>query len=324
MLRSQLALLHGFFGFLFLGAIGCGSGGETGGDLSMGSPGVLAGTFQVTLVAPDAVTGSTGYTSLLGKVSNGPSPSGVLWTVASSMGDCTLLKPRVPFCNTPCGSSAVCVDDNVCQAYPKSMSVGTVQASGITTTTGEKEFALQQVSGAYQPASGVSLPFPAFAEGDSIQLKTSGGAYAPMTLRATGIAPLALTSGTLQIAPNQGARLSWTAAKDASASSIYVKLDISHHGGTKGMIECTSSDSGALDLPAGLITDLINLGTAGYPTIVVRRSARPGSAVIAPGRVDLVLSSTVEQAVSVPGVVSCTSSAECPMGKSCQSDLTCK
>lgn len=323
MSMSCSALLRGFGSFLFLASAGCGSAEMTG-DLSMGDPSVLAGTFQVSLVAPDTVTGTAGYTSLVGKVTSGATPASVQWSVASTVGECKLMKPRVPFCNTPCGSSAVCVEDNTCQAYPKAMSVGNVHATGLNTADGKKEFDLQQVAGAYQPVSGVSLPFPAFAEGDNIQLATTGGAYAAMNLSAKGIAPLAITSATLQIAAGQGARLTWTAAKDPSASKVYVKLDISHHGGTKGMIECSSSDSGALDLPASLITDLISLGTAGYPTIVVSRSTVPGTAVIAPGRVELAISSTVEQAVMVPGVVSCTGNTDCPMGKSCQSDLTCK
>lgn len=304
--------------FLCLGA-GCGSG--PAGDLSTGDPSILAGTFQVTLVPPDTLTGVAGYTSLVGKVNDGATPSSVQWTVASTVGDCQLLKPRVPFCNTPCGSSAVCVNDNTCQAYSKVVSVGTVRASGFGSAG---EFELQQVAGNYQPTAGVSLPFPAFAEGAALGITTSGGAYAPMSLRAVGIAPLVITSGTLQIASGQGARLTWTPATNSSASKIRVKLDISHHGGTKGMISCETADSGSLDLAASQLTELVNLGTAGYPTIVVSRNAIPGSQVIAPGRVELAVTSTVEQAVTVPGVTSCTSSTDCTGGTTCQSDLTCK
>lgn len=303
--------------FLFLG-VGCGGG--TSGNLAMGDASILAGTFQVTLVAPDASTGAAGYTSLVGKVNDGATPSSLQWTVSSTVGDCQLLKPKVPFCNTPCGSSAVCVADNTCQAYPKAVSVGSVRASGFSAG----DFDLQQVAGSYQPVAGTSLPFPAFSEGAELKITTSGGAYAAMNLTAAGIAPLALTSGTLQIAPNQGARLTWTPAKSAAASKIHVKLDISHHGGTKGMISCDTADSGSLDLSAAQITELVNLGTAGYPTIVVSRNTNPGTAVIAAGRVELAVTSTVEQAVTVPGVTSCTSTADCTGGKTCQSDLTCK
>ncbi|HVJ15365.1 MAG TPA: hypothetical protein VM686_07990, partial [Polyangiaceae bacterium] len=53
----------------------------------------LIGTFQVEL-AP-----SSSMTSILGKVSSGPSPAALAWDEAASSGDCKLLKPRVPFCD---------------------------------------------------------------------------------------------------------------------------------------------------------------------------------------------------------------------------------
>jgi len=49
-----------------------------------------------------------------------------------------------------------------------------------------------------------------------------------------------------------------------------------------------------------------------------------GSAVIARGRVDLVLSSQVERGVEVPGVVSCNEDADCPGGQRCQPDRRCQ
>jgi len=117
--------------------------------------------------------------------------------------------------------------------------------------------------------------------------------------------------------------ISWTAPGKAGQTRIYVKLDISHHGGTKGMIECDADDTGSLELPSALVTKLLELGVAGYPTIIVARRAT-GSTTIAQGRVDLVISSQIEQAVVIPGLTSCTADTDCPMGQTCQSDLTCK
>ncbi|MFO0573373.1 MAG: hypothetical protein U1A78_05210 [Polyangia bacterium] len=283
---------------------------------------MLAGTFQVSLVAPDSSLGSPGYTSVVGKVADGPTPAQLQWTTSSSAGGCVLRKPRVPFCDTPCSGGAVCVEDNKCQSYPSSKSVGTVRATGIKTTSGATEFSMDPVAGGYQ-ASG-ALPYPAFAEGAAIQLVAAGGVYSAFTLKTSGIAPLALLTDPIPVASNQAVKLSWTPPGQAGISTIHVKLDISHHGGTKGMIECDAPDSGALEIPAAMITELLALGTAGFPTIVVTRSATPGSAVIAPGRVDLNVSSAVERAVQIPGVVSCNDSSMCAQGQSCQADLTCK
>jgi hypothetical protein len=84
-------------------------------DAETGDPGVLAGTFQVRLVAPvPAMNGmpeTPGSTVVLGKVYDGPSPSQIVWEAGTKAGDCQLFTPRVPFCTTPCGGSAACVED---------------------------------------------------------------------------------------------------------------------------------------------------------------------------------------------------------------------
>lgn len=76
-------------------------------------------------------------------------------------------------------------------------------------------------------------------------------------------------------------------------------------------------------IEAAILTELVNLGVAGFPAIAVTRKA-VGSTTISPGRVELVVSSEVERAVEIPGLTSCTDDMQCPNGQTCQSDLTCK
>lgn len=291
-------------------------------DITMGNPDVLVGTFQVNLVAPSG--GSAGHTSVVGKVSDGPTPAQLQWTPGTSLGVCRLLKPRVPFCNQTCSGGQVCVADDKCQGYPKAQSVGSVRVSGLMTAAGATEFTMNPIAGNYQPPAGVTLPYPAFTESAKLRFEASGGAYKPFVLESSGIPPLELKSTMITIAPGQAVPLQWTAPGAGSSSQIHVKLDISHHGGSKGMLECDAPDTGSLELPAALVTELYNLGTAGFPTVLITRSAPTGSAVIAPGRVDLSIVSTVEREVQVQGVVSCNDSAQCPRGQTCQPDLTCK
>lgn len=293
-------------------------------DTSVGDPNTLVGTFQVSLVAPDSATGVAGYTAVIGKVTDGATPSQLIWTESQRAGLCVLSKPSVPFCNTPCGGSAVCAAENTCKAYPSAKSVGTVSVSGVKTTAGATSFSMDPVSGNYQPPAGVSLPYPAFSEGAAISVSAAGGVYAPFSLQTVGISPLQITSQNLQVATGQDLRVTWSSPTQSVGSKIYIKLDISHHGGTKGMIECTSDDTGSLTIASSLVTELVNLGTAGFPSIIVTRKAPVGSALIAPGRVDLVVQSSLEQYVTVPGVTSCNSNADCLGGTTCQSDLTCK
>lgn len=308
---------------------GTGTGGGDAGAVpgETGDPSVLAGTFQVRLVRPVAATGGNpemaGSTAVVGKVYDGPTLSQIIWEEAAKEGACRLSTPRVPFCSQSCGGSAACVEDDTCHDYPVARSAGRVKVRGLQTESGEAEFTMAPVVNNYQPPAGVKLRYPAFAPGDEIAFEASGDYFGAFTLKASGISPLVLLNDTITLEPGQPVKLTWTPPDAAGTSTIHVKLDISHHGGTKGMIECDTDDTGSLDLPGPLLTKLTDLGVAGFPTIVVTRSA-VGFATIAPGRVDLIVSSDVEHAVEVPGLTSCSDEQDCPGGQTCQDDLTCR
>jgi hypothetical protein len=287
-----------------------------------GGTGEVVGTFTVSLVAPTD-SDPSGHTSLVGKVYDAPTLSQIVWEEAVTSGACKLSTPRVPFCNTPCGGSAACTEDDVCTPYPTAHSVGTVTVSGIKTSAGASMFSMDPIAKTYQPTGDTKLPYPAFAQGDAIKLQAAGGDFTAFTISARGVAPLTLSSGSITLERDKALTLTWTAATQASASSVHVKLDISHHGGTKGMIECDSDDSGGLTIAGELVTKLLDLGVAGYPTIIVTRQSA-GSTSIAPGRVELTIASGVETTVQISGLSSCTGDDECPSGQSCQSDLSCK
>ncbi|CAN5893087.1 hypothetical protein BH11MYX3_BH11MYX3_09040 [soil metagenome] len=308
----------------------CGGGGsdpdaQQGPDAPNSSATPLVGTFQVSLV-PSITTGGTtapAYSSLLGKVYNGATLDAIVWETAASMDGCTLLTPRVPFCATPCGTSAVCVENDTCKPYPMSQTVGTITATGIATVAGDDMFSMDPIANAYQPPASKPLAYPAFREGEKLELVTSGSAFAPsFTVGTRGVAALNITSTAIALESGSPLALTWT-APTAMGSKIHIKLDISHHGGSKGKIECDVADSGSVSIASALVTQLLGLGAAGYPTIIVTR-ATTGSAAISAGRIDLVAASTVEKPVSVPGVTSCTQTDECPMGQTCQPDLTCR
>lgn len=296
-----------------------GSSGDAGSSSGGGtSSSDVVGTFNVKLLAP-STNGGAGLTSIAGSTRDGPEPSPRSWTKAATSGDCALLKPKVPFCSTPCGAS-VCTADDTCQDYPAGLSVGTVTVSGIQTASNQKSFDLKEgVKGTYAYVE--PLAYPGFAEGDTLRFSASGGGYPAFTLEARGIKPLELTSTSLTLTNNQPLSLTWTAGQ-TGLSTIHVKLDISHHGGTKGVITCETADSGSLQLPASLVSELLGLGAAGFPTIVVTRIAED-SAEVPKGLVKLQVTSQVEQAVKIPGLDSCNKDEDCPSGKTCQNDLTC-
>jgi len=302
------------------GASGAASSSAGAGGSSAGDPNQLVGSFQVKLTpASDLGPAST---SIVGRIYDGPTPVTTLWEQPQVDGDCTLTTPRVPFCSTPCGGSAACVEDDTCLAYPTAHGAGAVKVTGLKATNGSSPLELLLVANTYQAPPSVPLEYPSFAESDAITLAAAGDYHPAFNLSSKGIQPLALGSGELALKSGKPLALSWTKGAESSAK-IHVKLDISHHGGSKGQIECDTADSGALSISAALISKLLSLGVAGFPTVIVTRHT-VGSTVIPAGRVELELSSSVEQAVTIDGLTSCTDTKNCPDGQVCQPDLTCK
>ncbi|MGK3995490.1 hypothetical protein [Sorangium sp. So ce1024] len=296
-------------------------------DPSTGDPTRLIGAFQVrSLPAAASEEGgaeAAGTSSLLGKIYDGPTPSQIVWEEKTVEGGCRLLTPRVPFCNEPCGGSAVCVEDDTCQPYPTAHSAGPVTATGLNIESGEASFVMNPVANNYQPPAGAKLLYPPADEGQTVRFEASGDYFSAFAVEAKGVRPLELQGGAVLLDPNQAVTLEWTPPGQAGISTIEVTLDISHHGGTKGKIECAVEDTGSLELPASLVTQLLDLGVAGFPSILVTRKA-VGSTTIAQGRVDLVISSQVERPVEIAGLTSCHDDSECPDGQTCQRDLTCQ
>jgi hypothetical protein len=333
-IQKPIGALAGILGLL---AVACSSSEPTGNpspdadagpqpDSATGDPNILVGTFQVRLVAPvpamDNMPETPGYTSVVGKIYDGPSPSQIIWEEVTKEGDCKLSTPRVPFCSTPCGGSAACVEDDKCQDYPLAHSAGTVTITGLLTETGPTEVAMNPVVNTYQP-TGLKLLYPPFKEGDAVTVSASGDYYRAFSIAGKGIAPLELLNDTITLEPDKPVNLTWKAPGQADIAAVRVKLDISHHGGTKGMIECAAKDTGALEISGALIKQLMDLGVAGFPSVILTRES-VASTTIAEGRVDLAIASGLERFVVIPGLTSCTDTANCPDGQTCQSDLTCK
>jgi hypothetical protein len=215
------------------------------------------------------------------------------------------------------------VEDDTCQPYPTAHSAGSVTVTGLNLESGEASLVMTPIANNYQPPAGVKLLYPPADEGATIRLEASGDYFSAFTLEAKGVSPLELLNDTIPLAADSPVQLEWTPPGQAGISKVNVKLDISHHGGTKGMIECSAEDTGSLELPASLVTQLLDLGVAGFPTIIVARQS-VGSTTIAAGRVEAIVSSQIERSVEIAGLTSCNDDSQCPDGQTCQSDLTCQ
>lgn len=293
-----------------------GSGNASGGtgNASAGSAGTTTGTltgnFTVELHPEDK------YAVIGGQIFEAPQPSATPLDVAQEQSGCKLLIPRAVSCTPECATTSVCTGNNQCTPKPNPVSLGTVHVEGL----GGRAIDMEAQKPAYAYA-GPTLAdtYPPCKEGDDIKLTSdllSINGKCIATLDLLGPTPLAIRSG-------QAADLSWTPPGKTNISRIQIRLEISHHGGYKGEIDCDVPDSGSFSIPEPLVTALIARGIGGYPTIKVTRSSS-AAASNQPG-VKLVMPSLVERAVD-HGVQSCggQDAPPCPSGQTCnQEDRLC-
>lgn len=314
------------------------NGGSANGDVdaSAQSPDITIGVFNVELVAAVPASGdsagSDAFTSVIGKVSTGPTPVAVIWEASDTQGACTLLVPRIPFCDPACTGGAVCVENGQCADYPTGLDVGEVTVQGLHLDDGSTEFTMQPIGTArtYQPV-GLSFAYPSFADGEALNLTASGNDTAAFSIDTQGIAPLEmLTEDGVLFARDQPVVLEWVPGAAATAARVQVVVDISHHGGQTGEIDCDTADTGSLEIAADLVTQLLDLSYAGFPSLKVTRvktgTSTPLSAGSTQGRVEFRTLSSSVLSIEIEGLTSCMdvdSDTECPDGQVCQPNRTC-
>jgi hypothetical protein len=294
---------------------GAGTAGSTpaagSGGQASGGPGDVYGSMNVSFVEAIPETMSPARTSIIGKFNDGPTPNVDVWKVEREADGCKLYVPVRVSCIPACGSAAACTADDMCTPYPKPMTVGTITLSGV----GAQPLALDPVANNYQPKG--SVAYPPCSEGDEVKLAAAG-----VEITARCIAPLQF-DGKFTLTKGQPLPLRWGAPGQPTLAKIAVKLDISHHGGSTGKVECEVADNGSLDVPAAFVDALLDLGYAGFPTVAVTRkvvamgSGRASNAM-------LTISAPVERPVEIPGLKSCSEDSDCPMGQACQSNRACK
>jgi hypothetical protein len=302
---------------------GSGNATSTGGTGGGAAPSTdeVVGNFRITIKEPTA--SRDGFTEVIGFVYERPYPEELVWEETHSAGDCQLLEPNVPFCDPACTGGDVCVEGGVCVDPPTKKALGEVTVRGVRTAGGATEFTMKAVAGNYQPGSDTgTLPYAAFEPGDPLSVSTTGGDFAPINLESTGIAPLVVTTeAPVPVESEKAVSLAWEAGANP-ASKIEIKLEISHHGGVKGMVTCVVPDTGSTEIPALLVTELIALGVAGYPTVSLTRVTRDQASISA-GVVELLVMSQSALAVQIPGLVSCSETEPCPDGQECTAARKC-
>jgi hypothetical protein len=302
------------------GATGGATIAGSGGSESAGSSGT-AGSNAGTSGAPPAQLYGTvavnveptteeddGYTTILGRFLDGPTPPPVPLELDTEVGDCELLVPSRPFCEA-CAPPAVCTEDEVCTPYPLPVTVGTLTIEGL----GPETLSIEPAANAYQTSA---LTNPPCEPGDPIVASTSD-----FELSATCIPELEVTSAEpVPVTSGEPVSVTWVAPASDIGSRVVIVLDVAHHGGKTGEVRCDVPDTGSFEIPASLVTSLVSLGLAGFPTVDVTRVS---SGADPTGReVSLVVSSHVLLDADT-GVTSCREDTDCPEGETCLGTLIC-
>ncbi len=232
---------------------------------------------------------------------------------------CRLLETANYFCDPACGSSDACNADGVCVPKPEAVDVGLVTIDGLSAPV-----TMEAKGGNFYLNLG-DLPHPAFDADSEIELRADGGSGEPFTLSGQGSEALDILDPEIEVARDLPVSLSWEAATKPAMTRILVDLDVGHHGGSPATIECDVEDDGELDIPATLVTRLLDFGTAGFPVVSLTRRT-VDSAMVGGVCAELMVAPTsVELAVLIDGLDSCSGMdpSECPDGTTCLEDLTC-
>lgn len=257
------------------------------------------------------------FTGIEGRVNDGVVPSNVP-EVVSTQGDCSLLRGRNLFCEPACGSQETCDDDGGCIPYPQGRNVGDVAVTGL-----KAELSMSPSASSKSYTNPPMFPHPGYDEGDIFTLTAAGGDYEAFTLTTWGVAMFEPGSSEVPVEADSPIDLEWTPPTSDGPAKVHVEVNINNHGVTSAWIACDVADTGSASVPASLVTQLVDLGFSGYPTVLVRRQSA-ASTDIEPGCVDFLASSEVTLDATVPGLVSCSQNEDCPPDQNCQDDLTCQ
>lgn len=321
---SRVVLGSGLLGLMAtLGA--CSSESPSGGSNTGGTQGASAGSGSVAgtsspaeeelhgsvVVSLNAPEGDgAGYSTLIGRFFSAMTPDPFPLKLDSEAEGCQLKVPNLPFCSESCAPD-VCTADEVCTPHPDPVSVGALSVQGLGAALSLSPATSLVV---YQSPS---LAYPPCEAGTKVSASADR-----FSLEAECLAPLELTGpDPLPVKSGEVVHVTWVPAPRGASSRVRIGLDVSHHGGKKGQIDCEVPDTGSFDIPEGLVTKLIALGLAGYPTINVNRVSVGVDA--RNDAVSLVLSSSITRAVDT-GVKSCQDDAECDEGQECSDVGLCE
>jgi hypothetical protein len=167
-------------------------------------------------------------------------------------------------------------------------------------------------------------PYPAYEAGSALTFRAAGDVIPAFEAEVVGVPKLASELPAVAVKHGEPARLEWNAeAITPDQTSIFVSFSVNVHGAVTGWIECIAPDTGAFDIPAEMVSALIDLGLSGFPRVDLERRSS-ATVELAEGCIDVYASSEVTLQVEVDGLASCNKDADCAEGQSCTPEKVCE
>lgn len=237
-------------------------------------------------------------------------------TILAEDGDCRLVSGPDLLCDPRCEPDEVCSAEGSCEAAPESRDLGPITVRGTDPALG----LVPNSGNNYLLAMGTEVAYPPYEVGSALSLQAEA-----FSLRGYGVDALALADVEPVLEAGMPLSLRWQAPEHPAESvRMFIEIDIAHHGGVDAQLVCHAPDTGAFEVPAALVTELLAQGVAGFPAVTLARRS-VDSLAIEGGCVEFVVASEISRAVTIPGLTSCSSDNECPEEQLCQpSTMICE
>ena len=234
------------------------------------------------------------------------------------MGGCKLMRKRFPFCDPSCQSNEACTFSGECIAFPVRQDLGDVCVAGLS-----ESYVLTADSPGFHYFN-TQISHPAFAGGERVELRSSGGRYGDIDLHGVGVSKMVASESQWNIVEDQDMSVSWATSNSNAHSSVKLAINIDQHGSSPLLLECEFPDSGNATIPSALLKALLNSGISGFPVgKIERRSA--DSVAVEDGCIEFVVRSPQSVDVRVSGHTPCTGQGQCPSGQTCNIPMeTCE
>ena len=191
------------------------------------------------------------FARIAARVHDGPAPP--FHGVTLEEGACRYLEAAYGSCDPPCAYDEFCTFEDQCAAYPGGISGGTLTIAGLGDPI---EIEPEEWSpGEYVGPWG--LPDDLFAHGDPISAALEGDEFPPVSLAATGVAPMdpAYTANGFTMTDGGDAPVNWTAGPEPGAC-VQVLLNgfnAAHGAPLSDIIWCEGPDTGSLAVPQAMV-----------------------------------------------------------------------